>query len=204
MNVRCNNCQSQFNIPDHKLPRDKDAVLSCPKCREKIHIPADGGRTGDNASAGPGSAGRVKTPLQDQPRALILALEGPFQQSAVTAAGQLGYAVETAANPAEAVKRMAYHVYPLVVMEDRFDPDGTVIFDHMNTLDMSVRRSICLVLLGQSFKTGDPMTALHASVNCVVGPDTLSEMPAVLSNAVKEHTDFYRVYMASMKAAGKA
>jgi hypothetical protein len=38
----------------------------------------------------------------------------------------------------------------------------------------------------------------------VVCPDTLSEMPAVLSNAVKEHTDFYRVYMASMKAAGKA
>lgn len=204
MNVRCNNCHSQFNIPDHKLPRDKDAVLSCPKCREKIHIPADRGGTGDKASAGPGSGGRLTPTLQDQPRALILALEGPFQKSAVTAAGQLGYAVETAADPAEAVRKMAFYVYPLVVMEDRFDPEDSIISGHMNSVDMSVRRSICLVLMGQSLKTGDPMTALHASVNCVVGPDTLSEMPAVLSNAVKEHTDFYRVYLASMKAAGKA
>jgi hypothetical protein len=69
---------------------------------------------------------------------------------------------------------------------------------------MSVRRTICLVLMGRSLKTGDPMTALHASVNCVVGPDALPQMSAVLSTAVREHTDLYRVYMDSMKAAGKA
>ncbi len=190
MNIRCNNCQSQFNIPDHKLPKDKDAVLSCPKCQEKIHIPADRGGIMNKTPDNPGSGGWLKAPLQDQPRALVLALEGAFQKSAVTAAGQLGYAVETAAEPAEAVKRMAYHVYPLVVMEDRFDPDGTVVIDHMNTQDMSVRRSICLVLMGQSLKTRDPMTALHASVNCVVGLDNLSQMTAILSAAVRDHTDF--------------
>ncbi len=204
MNVQCNNCQSRFNIPDHKLPKDRDAVFSCPKCRERIHIPAGGGGGDEPVSSGSVSESRPVPPLQNQPRALVLALEGPFRQPAVTAATQLGYAVETAADPSEALRKMAYHVYPLVVMEDRFDPGQEIISTHMNTVDMSVRRSICLVLMGRSLKTGDPMTALHASVNGVAGPDGLTQMPAVLSSAVREHTDLYRVYMDSMKAAGKA
>jgi predicted Zn finger-like uncharacterized protein len=204
MNVQCNNCQSRFNIPDHKLPRDRDAVFSCPKCREKIHIPAGGGGAEEPLHSGPVSGTRPSPLIQNQPRALVLALEGPFRQPAATAAGQLGYAVETAVDPAEATRKMAYHVYPLVVMEDRFDPDGRIISGHMNTVDMSVRRAICLVLMGRSLKTGDPMTALHAGVNGVIGPDTLSDMAAVLANMVREHADFYRVYTASMKAAGKA
>lgn len=204
MNVRCENCRSRFNIPDHKLPKDKDAVFNCPKCSEKIHIPAKGDKTLDKDAVTPAYAPQPGIPLQNQSRALILSPEGPFLQAAVTAAGQLGYAVETATDSMQAISKMAYHVYPLVVIEDRFDPDGDLIFGHINRLDMSVRRTICLVLMGRSLKTGDPMTALHASVNCVIGPDNLSEMSAVLSNAVREHTDFYRVYLASMKAAGKA
>lgn len=204
MNVQCNNCQSRFNVPDHKLPRDRDAVFSCPKCREKIHVPAGSGRTPDKDADKPASGSRPGASLQNRPRAMILASEGPFLEPAATAAGQLGYAVETAADPAEAVRKMAYHVYPLVVMEDRFDPDGRIISGHMNTVDMSVRRSICLVLMGRSLKTGDPMTALSAGVNGVIGPDTLPDMAAVLSGMIREHTDFYRVYTASMKAAGKA
>jgi predicted Zn finger-like uncharacterized protein len=203
MNVRCNNCQSRFNISDHKLPKDRDAVFSCPKCREKIHVPAGSGRTPDKDADSPASGSRPGA-FQNQPRALILASEGSFLEPAATAAGQLGYAVETAVSPAEALRKMAYHVYPLVVMEDRFDPDGSIISGHMNTVDMSVRRSICLVLMGRSLKTGDPMTALHAGVNGVIGPDTLPEMATVLSDMVREHADFYRVYTASMKAAGKA
>ena len=204
MNVQCSNCQSRFNIPDHKLPRERDAVFSCPKCREKIHVPAGSGGTPNIDIDKPASGNRPGAPLQSRPRALILALEGPFLEPAVTAAGQLGYAVETAADPAEAVRKMAYHVYPLVIMEDRFDPDGRIISRHMDTVDMSVRRSICLVLMGRSLKTGDPMTALSAGVNGVVGPEALPDIAPVLTEMIREHTDFYRVYTASMKAAGKA
>jgi predicted Zn finger-like uncharacterized protein len=202
MNIQCKNCHSQFNIPDHKIPKDRDAVFNCPKCKEKIIIPAQKSKTG--IPAGSGSGIRPETAVQNQPRALILALEGPFLQPAVTAVQQLGYTVETASNPADAIKKMAYHVYPLVLLEDRFDPEGDIVSVHMNTLDMSVRRSICLVLMSSSFPTGDPMTALHASVNGVIGPDHLSQMPGVLSQTIQAHADFYRVYMDSMKAAGKA
>ncbi len=202
MNIQCKKCHSQFNIPDHKIPKDRDAVLSCPKCKEKMVVSVQ--KTGTGTPAGAASGVRPETAVQDQPRALILALEGPFRQPAMTAARQSGYAVETAPDPATAVKKMAYHVYPLIMLEDRFDPDGEILSVYMHTLDMSVRRAICLLLMGRSFTTGDPMTALHASVNGVIGPDNLSQLPTVLSQTLQAHTDFYRVFMDSMKAAGKA
>jgi predicted Zn finger-like uncharacterized protein len=203
MNIRCSHCHSQFNIPDHKLPKEKDAVFNCPKCKEKIHIPAASKNT-DSPAPGPApAAGQGRIP-QNQERALVLSFEGAFRQAAVSAVRQLGYGVETAKDPADAIRKMAYHVYPLVLLEDRFDQEKEGIRQHLNTLDMSVRRRICLVLMGQSYKTGDPMAALHASVNFVAGPDSLSQLPGVLSAALTDHKDFYRVYMDSMKAAGKA
>ncbi len=40
MNVTCQKCKTKFNIPDHKIPKDKDTTLKCPKCAEKIPIKA--------------------------------------------------------------------------------------------------------------------------------------------------------------------
>jgi predicted Zn finger-like uncharacterized protein len=204
MNIRCRQCNSQFNIPDDKLPKNKDAVFKCPKCKEKIQIPAAASPGAKGPHDPPVTGSGPTPPLQKQERALVLVSDGPFQQPVMAAVRQLGFAPETGADPADALKKMAYHVYPLVVLENSFDQGQKNIVKHMNNLDMSVRRKTCLVLLGRQCKTGDPMAALHASVNFVAGPDSLDHLQSVLSAALMEHKDFYRVYMDSMKAAGKA
>ncbi|MCF8112871.1 MAG: zinc-ribbon domain-containing protein [Desulfotignum sp.] len=204
MNIRCKNCNSQFNIADHKLPKGRDAVFNCPKCREKIQIPAADSPAQVGTKDVAAAKSRSAAALQQQEKTLIMVSEGPFLKPAIAAVRQLGYGMETAADPADAVKKMAYHVYPLMVLENSFDQGQKNILKHMNNLDMSVRRKTCLILLGRQFKTGDPMAALHASVNFVAGPDSLDHLQSVLSAALMEHKDFYRVYMDSMKAAGKA
>ena len=205
MNIRCQHCKTQCNIPDDKLPKNKDAVFTCPKCKEKIQISSAKTVTGEKSAD---RGGQVMSgpafSLQSQERALVLVSEGPFQKPALSAVRQLGYGVETAVDQMDAAKKIAYHVYPLVVLEQGFDRGPENILAHMNTLDMPIRRMICLVLMGQRFKTGDPMAALHVSANYVAGPDSLGHLPAVLSAAVKVHKDFYRVYMDAMKTAGKA
>ncbi|HKK99795.1 MAG TPA: zinc-ribbon domain-containing protein [Desulfotignum sp.] len=202
MNIRCSHCKSQFNIPDDKLPKDRDAVFTCPKCKEKNHIsPAktpekNGPETLVSSGSGFSPEGRE--------RALVLVAEGPFQKAAHAAVRQLGFTKDTAADQAAAAKKIAYHVYPLIILEQGFDRGATSILSHMNALDMSIRRMSCLVLVGQQFKTGDPMAALHASVNYVAGPDSTAHLPAVLAAALQDHKNFYRVYMDAMKTAGKA
>ena len=201
MNIQCRHCRSQFNIPDDKLPKDRDAVFTCPKCKEKNQVSLakaaekDGPETLFSQRSGFSPQGRE--------RALVLVAEGPFQKAAHAAVRQLGYTVDTAADQDAAAKKLAFHVYPLIILDQGFDR-GAVILGHMNSLDMSIRRMSCLVILGQQFKTGDPMAALHVSANYVAGPDSTAHLPAVLAAAFQDHKNFYRVYMDAMKTAGKA
>ncbi len=204
MNIRCRHCKSQFNIPDHKLPKDKTAVFTCPKCREKIQISSanNSGKERVTDAAVPASGTTVS--FQGRERAMVLVAEDPFQKAAHDAVRQLGYGVDTAFDQAEAAKKIAYHVYPLILLGQGFDRGSKSILQYMNTLDMSIRRMNCLVVMGHQLKTGDPMAALHASANYVVGPDNLEHLPSFLAAALKDHKDFYRVYMDSMKIVGKA
>lgn len=38
MDIICESCQSKFNIPDEKIPDDRVASLTCPKCKNKIKV----------------------------------------------------------------------------------------------------------------------------------------------------------------------
>jgi len=204
MNIRCRHCKSQFNIPDHKLPKDKDAVFTCPKCKEKIQISVAKNPGKEKIADAAVPASGTGFPFQSRERALVLVADTLFQKSAHDAVRQLGYGVDTAPDQGEAAKKIAYHVYPLILLGQGFDRGSQSIAGHMNTLDMSIRRMTCLVVMGQQFKTGDPMAALHASADYVVGPDNLEHLPSFLAAALKHHKDFYRVYMDSLKIVGKA
>lgn len=204
MNIRCRHCKSQFNIPDHKLPKDKDAVFTCPKCKEKIQISSAKNPEKESAADAAVPASATGLSFQNRERALILVAEDPFRKAARDAVRKLGYGVDTAFDQAEAAKKIAYHVYPLILLGQGFDRSSKSILQHMNTLDMSIRRMNCLVVMGHQFKTGDPMAALHASANYVVGPDNLEHLASFLAAAVKQHKDFYRVYRDSLKIVGKA
>ncbi len=38
MNIKCDKCTSNYNIPDEKLPAGKTVGFTCPKCRNKIPV----------------------------------------------------------------------------------------------------------------------------------------------------------------------
>ena len=38
MELVCAGCNSRFNIPDEKIPRNQKAKVNCPKCKERITI----------------------------------------------------------------------------------------------------------------------------------------------------------------------
>jgi hypothetical protein len=120
-------------------------------------------------------------------------------------AGVKGQVSET---PAQALKNLEYYVYPLVVMDEAFDTDKSIA-RYMNKMDMSLRRRICLIRLGQTLETGNAMTALNLSANYVIKSQDLEQEDGslvnnVLAMALSEHKQMYAVFNDSMKAVGKA
>lgn len=202
MNVRCKNCQAKLNIPDHKIPKNKDAAFKCPKCGEKVQVRAPDGTPGKAPAPEPGTPAPL---FQKGMRALLVISDPALLEKYRTAVRQLGYEAEVAEDAADACKKMEYHVYPLAVLEEGgSNGKESVVLEYMNTLDMSIRRMTCLVLASKVHKTSDHMAAMHKSVNYIAGTDAEGHLATVLSVALTDHNNFYTVFTESLKAVGKA
>ena len=201
MNVTCHNCNTKFKIPDQMIPIDKISIFKCPKCKQKIEVPA----VKQQKKASSHQRQPFHLSFDEKLSALICIGSPDLKNNTVSAVKHMGLNIEVVTNFKAALKKLEYHLYHLVIMDDIFDQNkGTAgILDRMNTMDMSLRRRICLVWLSNKFKTNDNLTSLHFSVNAILNPSDISHLEQFLSRTLLEHKHFYTIYNDSMKMAGK-
>ena len=202
MNITCPSCNSRLNLPDDKIPKHRDSSFKCPKCKGPIQVKASQ-KDPDAAQDIPAPqafarSGRAQalvcTPNPDLRKVLL---------NLVKQAGLLGQAPESVD---QALGKLEYQMFPLMILDEVFDPDKAMV-RYMNAMDMSLRRRICLVRLGLTVNTGDPMAALHASANCVINTNDLNDIALaedILATALAEHKNVYTIFNDSLKTTGKA
>ena len=211
MKIACPACGSSTNLPDDKIPKDKDFSFKCPKCAASVPVKASAGNTG--------AAGLEQTSAGISPdvsmfqgggskQALVCMPPSLGRKRILAGLEHVGLQAHVAESAAQALKNLEYYVYPLVVMDDAFDTDRRVA-GYMNNMDMFLRRKICLVRLGSALETGNAMTALDLSANYVIKSQDLEQEDDTLVNtllavALSEHEQMYAVFNDSMKAVGKA
>lgn len=202
MNITCQHCKTKLNIPDHKIPKDKESIVSCPKCKEKIAIHADKSlkQTDENKKHVP------RLSFEDRLNALVCVGDMDLQKKAFQSLKQMGFDVKVVDDSKTALIKMGYHIYHLVILDETFDQNqGMVkIINKMNTIDMSLRRRICLVLLSSKFQTNDNMATLNTSVNNILHTGDISHIESFLIKAISDHKNLYMVYNDSLKLSGKA
>ncbi|MCP4022402.1 MAG: hypothetical protein GY729_11210 [Desulfobacteraceae bacterium] len=206
MNITCEKCKTKLNIPDHKIPKDKDTTVKCPKCQGKISIHAQK-LIPPAESITQLSKNLLYDPLSEEKiSALICIDEGEIKKRAFGLIQQMGPEVETAKNASSALKMMEYQVYSLLVIDAAFDSNKglDMVVQQMNKFDMSLRRRTCIVLISKSIKTNDNMAAMHASVNQTIHINDMDRLGNIILRALKKHRNFYKVYNDSLKATGKA
>ncbi|MDA8135067.1 MAG: zinc-ribbon domain-containing protein [Desulfobacteraceae bacterium] len=204
MNITCHNCNTKLNIPDHKLPKDKESTVACPKCRERIQVPA---APKSQPPVDEKKNSFYQRRFEDRLNALVCVDRAELKSKINSALDQMGLNAEAAVDMRGAFNKMEYNAYQLLIMEDDFDPENkgaTGIIERMSAIDMSLRRKICIVLISRKFNTNDNMAALHSSVNNIIHQDDTHHMEAFLSKAVAEHKNLYSIYNESLKLVGKA
>ena len=137
--------------------------------------------------------------------ALICINDDDLGTKVVLAVKQMGLNTESVTSAKEALKKLEYHIYHLVIIDDAFDKNKGMagIIDRMNTMDMSLRRRICIVWVTNKFNTNDNLASLHFSVNAILHQRDIPHLEPFLSRALLEHKHFYTVYNESLKMAGK-
>ena len=139
--------------------------------------------------------------------ALVMDTDVNHSEKIKAALDELDYNVIIAENTQEAVTKMRFQNFDLVILSDLFDNitlEQSPIFEYLNHLSMSFRRKMFVVLIGDKFRTMDHMMAFTVSANLVVNGKDLEKLSNILRRAISESEKFYKVFMDTLVETGKA
>jgi len=239
MEVTCEHCKANLNIPDEKIPKDQTVKINCPKCKNKITLgtrkdapkepspaePEDHDETGkfhhkfieSNASQEQKEEGysyddyssdeALDTFEEGAKLALVLAGDTGQNEKLKSAIQELGHKYTSSPNTRDAIGKMRFHNFDLILLYDGFDGQNleqSPIVNYLNRVSMSVRRRVFLALVSNTFKTMDNMMAFAMSANAVINIKDADKLSAILNKAISENEKFYKVYMDTLVETGKA
>lgn len=224
MEVSCNNCNGRFNVPDEKLPEGKVASIRCPKCKGKIVIDLTAEGSGAREPARTKTQGfdfddsmdddvydsgeRPFDFLEEEGKTAIICEKDPGIIKAIkTVLDIMEYSVTVAESMRDALRKMKYHAFDMVLINETFDapdPESNGILIYLERLQMDVRRNIFVGLLTQRFATMDNMAAFLKSVNITINMNDIDKIDRILGRGISEFDLFYAIYKDSAKKMGVA
>ncbi len=212
MNITCESCDSKFNIPEEKIPKEGQASFRCPKCKGRIVIPpkkeAAPKETGPSFDAGSFDESDKSFDFieEEGKTALICEPSDDGFKKIRTVVELLEYHPTRAESTMDALKKLQYHTYDVVVINEAFDtPPGSPnrVQAYLGQLPMNDRRGTLAVLITERFKTMDSMAAFNNSVNLVVNPADMDNIGRILERGIAENTLFFQPLGDAHKKIGK-
>lgn len=237
MEVTCEQCQTSLNVPDNKLPKNQVVRLNCPKCKHKITIDTrinetSGDERDENYAETDGPALSFIESRKDEEEegekytyddysddesldffdedaklALVMPKDAGQAEAIKVAVEKLGYKYIASSNTREAMGRLRFHQFDMILLSEGFDNqglEGNPIINYLNHIPISIRRKSFFVLIGDQFKTMDDMMAFAMSVNIVINPNDIRKATAILKKGLADFQKFYKVFMDTLVEAGKA
>jgi hypothetical protein len=124
----------------------------------------------------------------------LVALSNPeWLEAAKKVLKELGYKSHTAATPAEFSTRFSQVRYQVVITEELFaaaKPEENLTLKSLQLMPVGQRRHATIILLGNSFKTFDPMQAFQQSVHVVINGAEIPMLKQLVEKAVAENDLF--------------
>ena len=220
MEVTCQHCEVTLNIPDEKIPKGQVVRISCPKCKSKISIDTGKHRVSPEQSKSDRPSKESDYDYGDYSEdealgsyekgvklALVLDSDPESSEKIRSEVEQLGYHCVSPPNTRDAIGKMRFHLFDLVIISDGFDGqdlDNNPILNYLNHISIADRRSIFVVLMGERFKSMDNLMAFAMSANAIINPKDMDKFSAMLKGAVTEHERFYKVFMETLVEVGRA
>ena len=116
------------------------------------------------------------------------------------------YHITEVENSRDALTRLRYHSYDLVITNERFDtsnPDANTVLTFLERLSMAYRRNTCVILISSRFRTMDNIVALQKSVNCIINIKDINNTDRILGRVIADNEFFFRAYNETLKATGR-
>jgi predicted Zn finger-like uncharacterized protein len=215
MDITCTNCSGKFRVPDEKIPHGRVSAVPCPKCKTRIALDPTK-KTAASFAVEEESSQSEEFDFNEKPFDFIeeegltalLCEQNPVARQAIEGALNLmDYQITLATSARDALKRMRYHIYDLIVVNESFDtnnPDSNGVLIYLERLGMAVRRDIFVAMISNRYRTMDNMMAFHGSVNLIINLKNVEDVGKILSRGITDNQLFYNVYRETLKELGRA
>lgn len=211
MKVTCPKCRTTLSTPDDQLPRGKVVSAACPRCGTAITIDMSTAPASSTTTTAPGVAGKpmgepASYDERGQPHALVCIHESAEQQLVLASLRAAGYAAHVAANPADALERLRFTAYAVVVVREGFDGaagSASSLSEALAETPMGTRRNTHTVFVGPSVVSHDSRAAFARSVDLAIHPSDLPHFSDALKRSLAETEQMYRVFWETCRALGR-
>lgn len=214
MEIICQSCQGKLKVSDDKLPPGQAATVKCPRCSAKISIPASREAAADADAAfddlfafdedeGDGYDATEKPFdfIEEEGKSCLVAEpDALVREKMRPTLDILEYHVSEVPNSREALKKMRYHNYDIIVVNEYFDtqdPDANSLLIFLERMTTEYRRNIFVTLLTSRFRTMDHMMAFNKSVNMIVNTRNVDDFDKILQRGLADYGLFYKVFKES-------
>lgn len=210
MEIICDNCQKKLNIPDNKIPKDRIAYLACPGCKNRLAVTLNpqseerqknesGSTLFDEVISDTYDAAEKPFDFleEEAKTSLVCVMDQEIQEKINPILVNLEYHNTVAESARDALKKMRYHTFDIVILDELFDcknfhSNGVLIY--LQHLAMVMRRNIFLILLTTRFRTMDNMETFHKSVNLIINKANINDFNKILLRGIADHEVFYKVF----------
>lgn len=217
MEINCQNCQGKLRIADDKVPAGKSAFIKCPRCQSRISVTApDKEETlaeasfddlfdfaGDNEEGYDASEKPFDFIEEEGRTAMICESDALIREKLKPTLDILEYHITEVPNSREALKKMRYHTYDLILLNEYFDtrdPDANAVLIYLERQAMETRRNTFVTLLTTRFRTMDHMTAFQKSVNMILNLRNIDDFDKILQRGMADYGLFYKVFKEALNS----
>jgi predicted Zn finger-like uncharacterized protein len=217
MEIVCQSCQGKLKIPDEKLPTGKSVGVKCPRCNAKINVTRPEEKA-DQAEAAfddlfdfdeqeSETYDASEKPFdfieEEGKTALVCEADALIREKVRPTLDILEYHVSEVSNSRDALKKMRYHTYDVIILNEYFDtqdPDANPILIYLERLNMDMRRSTFVTLLTTRFRTMDHMLAFQRSVNMIINLRNIDDFDKILQRGMADFGLFFKVFKETQNA----
>lgn len=139
--------------------------------------------------------------------ALVCEPDSELRRNLEQSLTQRGYRITMPATAKDALKALRFHLFDVVVLNELFDaadPQTNAVLRYLETMIMTARRRLFVVLVSDACRTMDPMAAFNRSVNMVINRRSIDRAGDIIGQAMADHKAFYHVFQETLYKMGKA
>ena len=141
---------------------------------------------------------------RDDRSAILCCHEPAYIEYLTTQLRTLGFKVHHAKTHQQAVQRISARSYQLTILLENLEGcllDSNSLLRHLTAMPTDERHQTFVVLLCQSFATGDELNAYAQSVDLLINYSDVGQFDTLLVPAVEEHTEGNRHFEAVLRKA---